>query len=389
MSYWRAATWFCCVWLGLHFTAPVQAQSSRTSNKASKNQADALLQAAKAKYLPYTHGKINVKCDFKGVYNGDTTTYDVVIYYRRVGKGKKDVQVHEHFEAFGYSTIYNSDEFLSYEEARETFSVLPAENYKSKLNEYSLFLPAFAPNTFFRFAKVAHFQSLSETADDWMVEKGSSRLKMRYVISKADTLLRQVVQVYTTKLGLQYKSYRFEEESYLDEVTVPDNWYSREFLPASYTEQDPYEKKHEEMEAGSEALTWVLPALDGDSLRLSHMRDTVILLDFWYQGCGPCVKALPSMQQLQDHFADQPFLVVGINTYDQNQDFMRDFLKARGVTYPIALARGRADLIKAYGVNAYPTLVILDRTHRVAYTQSGFGPGKEQALQKVIEELLR
>lgn len=387
-TYWQAWLMVGCLVLGLCVPAPVQAQSPSTEEKGAPKQAAILLKAAKAKYARYTHGKLNVKYHFKGVYSGDTTTYDYVVYYRRMGKGKKHVEVHELFDVFGYARIYNADELVRYEEARATFSVFPADAHIGKLNEYGLFLPAFYPQSFFRIAKATRFQSLVETDDGWVLEKGSSRLKMRYLIGKADTLLKQVEQMIHTKEGWQYKSYRIEGQAYLNDVNVPDNWYSRAYLPTTYTEKDPYERKYAEVEAGSEAFTWVLPALDRDSLRLNQMRDTVLLLDFWYQGCAPCVKALPSMQALQDHFADRAFRVVGINTYDQNQAFMRTFLQARGVKYPIALAHGRTDLIEAYRVHAYPTLVVLDRTHRVAYTQSGFGPGHAEALKKVIEELL-
>ncbi|MDP5172284.1 MAG: TlpA family protein disulfide reductase, partial [Bacteroidia bacterium] len=249
-----------------------------------------------------------------------------------------------------------------------------------------LYFPGIDPQKFFTFAKIAHFRSIVETEEQWILEKGSDKSLLRYVFNKSDSLLVQVEERRDfNEKGVQYRAYHFHSQEYLDQAVVPENWYSRDLIPASYVEINPEQSRNSTPEIGVDAMAWVLPALDRDSIDLRNLRDTVVLLDFWYQSCGPCVKAMPALQSIQQEYRDRPFKVIGVNMFDENQDFMRKFLLDRGITYPIALARGRTDLLEAYGVNAYPTLVILNREQKIVFTQVGFSPIEKAALMRAIE----
>jgi hypothetical protein len=51
---------------------------------------------------------------------------------------------------------------------------------------------------------------------------------------------------------------------------------------------------------GKPAADFETTDIDGKKVKLSDLRGKVVVLDFWYRGCGWCVKAMPQMNQLAE-----------------------------------------------------------------------------------------
>jgi hypothetical protein len=65
---------------------------------------------------------------------------------------------------------------------------------------------------------------------------------------------------------------------------------------------------------GKPAAGWELKGLDGKTHALSEYRGKVVVLDFWYRGCGWCIKAMPQLNALAAEFEGRPVAVLGMNT---------------------------------------------------------------------------
>ena len=57
---------------------------------------------------------------------------------------------------------------------------------------------------------------------------------------------------------------------------------------------------------GKPASEFETTSIDGKNVKLADLRGQVVVLDFWYRGCGWCIKAMPQMNQLAEDFAGQP-----------------------------------------------------------------------------------
>ncbi|HXY36228.1 MAG TPA: TlpA disulfide reductase family protein, partial [Planctomycetaceae bacterium] len=59
---------------------------------------------------------------------------------------------------------------------------------------------------------------------------------------------------------------------------------------------------------------WELTAFDGTKHRLADYRGKVVVLDFWFAGCGWCIKSYPQVNQIAAKYAGQGVVVLGMNT---------------------------------------------------------------------------
>lgn len=107
----------------------------------------------------------------------------------------------------------------------------------------------------------------------------------------------------------------------------------------------------------------------GDAVSSDDYRGGVLVVNFWYAACGPCIAEAPMLEEVWQQYKDQGVEFLGVNTYDQPataQSFARD----NGITYPsvIDVVDGSVKLAFAQvtPVQATPTTLVVDRDGQVA-----------------------
>jgi thiol-disulfide isomerase/thioredoxin len=139
--------------------------------------------------------------------------------------------------------------------------------------------------------------------------------------------------------------------------------------------------------------------LGQEPVNLSDLRGRIVLLDFWATWCGPCIATFPRLREWHKKFGGNDFLIVGVTKYYGNAggkpltklqelDFLGEFKQKHKLPYPIAVAEPIEDSMK-YGVNAYPTTVLLDRNGVVRYIGIGSGAEESENLEEMIKKLLK
>jgi thiol-disulfide isomerase/thioredoxin len=117
-------------------------------------------------------------------------------------------------------------------------------------------------------------------------------------------------------------------------------------------------------------LTWfnVSRPLGWDDL-----RGRAVLLDFFTPGCINCVHMLPAEKQLEDHFGKR-LVVIGIDSpkfsASKTTQGLEAFIQRYDLRHPIVLDP-EMDLWNAYGVQAWPTLILVGPNGSIRHTFIG------------------
>jgi peroxiredoxin len=135
---------------------------------------------------------------------------------------------------------------------------------------------------------------------------------------------------------------------------------------------------------GKPAAAWELKDLDGKAHALADYKGKVVVLDFWYRGCGWCMKAMPQVKQLADDFKGRPVVVLGMCTDPDEKDarLVADKMK---LTYPVLRAKG---VPEKYKVEAFPTLVVIDQEGTLRAFHVGYSATLRDDVAKEIRALL-
>jgi DNA-binding beta-propeller fold protein YncE len=108
-------------------------------------------------------------------------------------------------------------------------------------------------------------------------------------------------------------------------------------------------------------------------LSIAGLRGKVILLDFWTYGCINCIHVIPDLKKLEAKYADN-LVVIGVHSgrflNERNTENIRRIIFRYELEHPIV---NDADfkIWKAYGVNAYPTQVLIDPSGNVILMTTG------------------
>jgi thiol-disulfide isomerase/thioredoxin len=132
------------------------------------------------------------------------------------------------------------------------------------------------------------------------------------------------------------------------------------------------------------AADWATTDLEGKPHALKDYRGKVVILDFWYRGCGWCIRSMPQLKEVVAHFKGRPVVFFGMNT-DRKLEDARFVVDKMGLTYTNLKAEG---LPEKYQVRGFPTLVIIDQEGVVRDLHVGYSPTLREEVIRSVERLL-
>jgi thiol-disulfide isomerase/thioredoxin len=121
----------------------------------------------------------------------------------------------------------------------------------------------------------------------------------------------------------------------------------------------------EQLSIGAEAPDIVGKDLDGKPLNLRDYRGRVVLLSFWFSGCGPCIGMVPKERELVEKFKGRPFALLAICA-DADLEDGRAAAKENGMDWPCWFDNENGPIAQNYNILSWPTFYLLDKEGRIA-----------------------
>ncbi|HPQ51387.1 MAG TPA: thioredoxin-like domain-containing protein, partial [Alphaproteobacteria bacterium] len=127
------------------------------------------------------------------------------------------------------------------------------------------------------------------------------------------------------------------------------------------------------------------------SVRVEDMKGKILLLDFWTYGCVNCMQIVPDLDFLEKKYGDK-LLVIGVHSakYKGEQDSAQILSAAKrfGLHHPVINDYDYA-IWKSFGINAWPTLIVLgsDGTEITRVSGEGHRNDLDRAIEKNINSV--
>lgn len=133
--------------------------------------------------------------------------------------------------------------------------------------------------------------------------------------------------------------------------------------------------------------TWI----NSEPLTLTKLRGRVVVVEFWTFACYNCRNTLPYVKRWDERYRDKGLTVVGVHSPELDEERVLENVRREtaslGIRYPV-VTDSDFNTWKAYKVEAWPTIFILDKQGHIRWSHVGEGAYDEgeNLIQKLLVE---
>jgi len=128
---------------------------------------------------------------------------------------------------------------------------------------------------------------------------------------------------------------------------------------------------------------------EGENINLDNLEGEYIVLDFWTSSCGVCFRKFPEVQRIYDKWRDnEQMRLYGVFCrYEKNEETPATgtkILQEIGYTFPSLSIDIKNPILKEFGVNVYPTVLIFNNKDRTLIFR-----GRIEYAEKLLNKILK
>jgi thiol-disulfide isomerase/thioredoxin len=124
--------------------------------------------------------------------------------------------------------------------------------------------------------------------------------------------------------------------------------------------------------------------LDG-SINLGAQKGDILVIDFWASWCGPCMKALPELEDIAKTYKNKGVRVIGVNREPRDPNAAKEVLLKADPLFKSVVDSGA--LAQKLGLQVLPTTYLVDTGGKVRFLH--LGALDAAALRQAIDGVLQ
>jgi peroxiredoxin len=134
---------------------------------------------------------------------------------------------------------------------------------------------------------------------------------------------------------------------------------------------------------GKTALEFDVKDMSGNSFSLKKLKGKVIVMNFWFIGCRPCVMEIPDLNALVDKCKGKDVVFLGF-ALDEKKD-LEKFLQKTPFKYSII--PNCKTVSDSYQIFTYPSNLVIDQNLTVVYHTTGLDPNAPKDMLAEVDRL--
>lgn len=114
--------------------------------------------------------------------------------------------------------------------------------------------------------------------------------------------------------------------------------------------------------------------LDGSLVTGSDFSRKTVIIDFFGTYCKPCIRELPELEKIKEHFKNKKdivFLIVNVDQPNDSPGKVKEFKSRYGFDFDFFYDHG-GKAHKSFGLNGVPSMVIIDPDNNIRFKKEGY-----------------
>ena len=135
---------------------------------------------------------------------------------------------------------------------------------------------------------------------------------------------------------------------------------------------------------GQDAPDFTIYNLEKQAISSWELEGQVVVLNFWFSNCAPCVEEMPDLNSLKEKYKDEDVTFLGLSIEDASKT--KSFLASNDFNFEIIPEAHH--MAGTYKVPGYPTTLIIGKTGKVEHAYVGKISQTFKTLDKAINKSL-
>lgn len=198
------------------------------------------------------------------------------------------------------------------------------------------------------------------------------------VIILSDQDGNKIMAIKGIKLSDESKRYAVKKE----DVPNADYWIEQAQVRESMAMKMVYNvPKKTRIAEGDTIGQFSVKDVDGRVWDNASTKGRALVLNFWYTGCGPCIREMPEISKWKDECPDVNFLAVTYNSFEEIKDIVER------QNFRFTQVAGDRTLWEMFMVQQTPTTVLIDKDGVVRKLVIGTNGQKRHDMLEAIKEV--
>lgn len=137
---------------------------------------------------------------------------------------------------------------------------------------------------------------------------------------------------------------------------------------------------------GLQTPSFEVTTLKNEKLSNTNLRGKVVVLNFWFTRCAPCIEEMPFLNKVAAKHKNDEVVFLSIANEDAAQ--LKKFLETTKFDFKVVPDGGRIlmDTFKLF--SAWPTTIIIDRQGKIRFINQGGLTKSNSNFEKVLKQAL-
>lgn len=141
-----------------------------------------------------------------------------------------------------------------------------------------------------------------------------------------------------------------------------------------------------QLKAGQKAIDFTAYQINGDSIKLSNLQGSYVLLQFSMYACAPCWESYPHLTELQDKYKETlKVITFHVDETPGRWDAHAKKLNLRVNWISVRHVKNKKEIVNHYDLQGLPHWFLIDQKGTIIEVLLGYKKGK---LEKMVNKYL-